>query len=65
MDYLSLCQRLRKEAGVSGDGPATVVGQTSMYDKLVGWIDTAWQEMQTSRPDWLFMNKQFNFDSLT
>lgn len=63
MNYLSLCQRLRQEAGVSGDGPLTVVGQTSMYAKLVSWIDTAWQEMQTSRPDWLFMEKEFTFDT--
>lgn len=64
MNYLSLTQRLRQEAGVSGDGPATIVGQVSMYGKLVGWIDTAWQEIQTSRPDWLFMNSQFNFDTI-
>ena len=54
MNYLQLAQRLRAEAGLSGTGPASVVSQTGMDKKLVDWVSTAWEEIQTMRNDWRF-----------
>jgi hypothetical protein len=43
--FLQLCQDLRTESGIPGTGPATVVGQTGMYGKLVGWVQEAYSEI--------------------
>ena len=64
MTYLELCQALRREAGVSGSGPASVASQTSMYGKIVSWVEQAWTEIQLSRPQWRFMISQFEFDTI-
>lgn len=64
MDYLALTQRSVREAGISGDGPTTVVGQVSMLEKMVGWVDQAWQDIQIMRPNWLFMNGEFTKDTV-
>jgi hypothetical protein len=53
--YLELCQHLRRECGVSGSGPASVVDQTGEMRRLVEWIKAAWREIQLARPDWRFM----------
>ncbi len=63
MDYLALCKDLRKEAGVSGDGPTTVLNQTSQLGRLVGWINTAWGDIQRLRDQWKFMQSEFGFDT--
>lgn len=55
MTFLELCQTLRRECGVSGTGPTSVVGQTGEYLRLVEWIKQAWREIQEMRDDWAFM----------
>ena len=55
MTFLELCQTLRRECGISGSGPTTVVGQTGEYQRVVNWVAQAWREIQEMRDDWLFM----------
>lgn len=52
MDYLALCQRLRERAGMSGSGPASVVGQTGEMARVVDWVRQAWLDLQSVRSDW-------------
>lgn len=54
MTFLELCQRLRQEVGAAGTGPATVTGQNGEMQRLVGWIQQAWRELQTERRGWRF-----------
>lgn len=54
MNYLQLCQSLRAEAGLSGSGPASVVGQSGMYGKLVDWVQEAYAEILDMHP-WSFL----------
>lgn len=54
MTFLELCQRLRREVGAAGSGPATVQGQNGEYLRLIGWIGQAWQEIQAERREWRF-----------
>jgi hypothetical protein len=54
MNYLQLAQRVRLEAGLSGNGPASVTGQTGMDSKLCQWVISAWEEIQLMRNDWRF-----------
>jgi len=36
MNFLQLAQRVRQEAGISGDGPVSVVNQTGEMKRVVG-----------------------------
>lgn len=49
MTFLELCQRLRQEVGAAGNGPANVAGQSGEYARLIGWVQTAWREIQLER----------------
>jgi hypothetical protein len=64
MTYLQLCQRARQEAGIPGNGPSAVTGQTGKLGKLVDWVSQAWIDIQLKRPNWLFMWEEFSFDTI-
>jgi hypothetical protein len=55
VNYLELCQIVRRECGVSGSGPTTVVDQTGEMRRIVEWVKNAWLEIQLTRPDWRFL----------
>lgn len=65
MTFLELCQTLRRECGISGSGPASTVGQTGEYQRVVNWVAQAWREIQQMRDDWLFMWAWDTFDTST
>lgn len=60
MNFLSLCKRLRQEAGYSGSGPASVTGQAGEAKRIVDWINDSWVDLQKVRADWRFMLSQFD-----
>lgn len=43
--FLQLCQQTRREAGLPGAGPTAVTSQTGMYEKIVGWVQSAYSEV--------------------
>ncbi|MBQ1784633.1 MAG: hypothetical protein II007_13385 [Gammaproteobacteria bacterium] len=55
MNFLQLCQAVVREAGLSGNGPATVVNQTGMLGRIVAWVADAWADIQRERTDWRFL----------
>jgi hypothetical protein len=63
MTFLELCKRVRSEAGISGTGPATVVGQTGEMERVVNWTNQAWEDIQNHRTNWLWMRGDFSFES--
>lgn len=62
MNYLQLAQRLRQEAGASGNGPSTVADQNGEARRLLDWINTAWLEIQGLHDVWGFLRKPFQFE---
>lgn len=64
MNYLQLAQRLAVECGVAGGGPASVIGQTGMYQKLVNWTNDAWVEIQGMHDNWNWMRQPFTFETV-
>jgi hypothetical protein len=55
VNRLQLVARAKLEAGVLGTPPTTTVGLTGYDGKLVNWVDTAWQRIQSERNwDWLW-----------
>ncbi len=62
MTFLELCQRLRREAGLSGSGPQTTVSQTGESLNMVEWIQSAYTDIQNLYPDWKFLQTEFSFN---
>lgn len=62
--FIQLVQRFRTEAGASGSGPITVVGQTGELGRLVNWLNTAWLDIQMMRRDWEWMRKSCAFTTV-
>jgi len=61
MNFLQLVQRTARECGVAGVGPASVLNQTGEAGKLVGWVQDAWNDIQTAHQDWEFMRQSASF----
>lgn len=55
MTFLELCQTLRREIGVSGTGPTSVVGQIGQLEKIVNWVAEADIYIQNMWQDWAFL----------
>ena len=64
MNRLELVKRLSREAGVNQSGPSSTLNQTGEYLRLVDWIDTAYDNVQTTHATWQFLRKEFTL-SLT
>lgn len=66
MTFLELCQRAASESGtVSGEAqPAAVTGQTGRLAKVVGWVKSAWDDIQRERDDWRWMRADFEGQTL-
>ena len=67
MTFLELVNRLRVECGVSGPSLTTVAGQLpgSENARMVAWVQQAWNDIQTSKEDWLFLREPFQFNTVT
>lgn len=64
MTFLELCQRLRSEAGISGSGPTTVISQSGEYEKVVNWIQTAYEDIQNMYATWKFLQTSFSVSTI-
>lgn len=63
MNYLELCKRVHQELG-AGDGslpgtvPTTVTGQAGDLLRIAGWVQRAWEDIQSTHEDWLFLQRE-------
>ena len=62
MNFLQLSQRLRQEAGLTGDGPASTVDQIGISKQIVDWINTSYIDVLSQHTNWSFMQDSFTFD---
>lgn len=60
--FLALCNDLERESGtVSTSAFLTdVVSAGGRQLKIVGWVNQAWMDIQTARPDWAWMREEFD-----
>ena len=61
MNYLSLCQAVRAQAGISGEGPSSVSNQRGVYADVVRWVDESYAEIQTMYENWNFLHNTYTF----
>jgi hypothetical protein len=57
VNYIELAQRTRMECRVQGSGPVAVTGQSADYQRLLVWVNEAWQEIQRSNRFWRWMRR--------
>lgn len=64
--YLSLCNKLAAEAGVSGNASAisTTVGQTGEAKRICGWVKDAHTEIQNRHKQWRWMRSRWTVDTV-
>ncbi len=55
MNRLKLCNTLLAKTGIQGGNLATTLNQTGERGKVVGWIDEAYNIIQSARSTWLFL----------
>ena len=67
MNFLQLVNRARVECGVSGAStPLTSgVGLTGESARFYSWINSAWEDIQTSKEDWQWLRDTFQFNTIT
>lgn len=64
MDYLALCNALRKECRIPGAAMTAVTGHTGALDDIVRWIAQAWTDIQTDHDGrWRWLRKSFTFNT--
>ena len=55
MNFLDLCKTVKREIGLSGDGPNSVLNQTGQLAQLVGFVQSADMLIQNLWTDWNFL----------
>jgi hypothetical protein len=61
--FLQLAQDMRREAGLSGSGPADVTAATGIELRLVNGIKRAWLRIQNHPKDWKWMWEEYDTGS--
>ena len=69
MNKLLMAQNLRRECHIGGSNtlntPTTTQNQVGQLLQVVDLIDLAYQIIQTEHDDWLFMRKNFSFNTIS
>ena len=60
MNFLTICQTVRQEVGVSGTGPTTVVSQEGQLKVIVDAVANASFQIQVLWHDWDFLWSQYS-----
>lgn len=64
--FLELVQRVARDSGtVSGGQPSTVSGQTGRLAKIVEWTRDAWLKIQNRHVAWLWMQDEFEIETIS
>jgi len=50
---------VRAQAGISGQGPTNVTGQTGIYADVVRWVEESYNEIQTIHENWNFLHNNY------
>jgi len=63
MDYLELCQRVAREAGLAGSGPEDLSAVSGDEARIKAWVNDAWVDIQSHSPYWDFLWSEFRFQT--
>lgn len=63
--YVQITDSLKTECGVSGARLTTLVNQVTEINRLAGWVNQAWMDIQEIHEDWFFLRQSFTFNTAT
>ena len=63
MNYLQLCQKVRRDCEIPGTGPTDVTSQTGELLDLVERVAETWTEIQGEQKNWRWMQHRFTFNT--
>ena len=62
--YVQIVNSLKSECGVSGATLATLSNQVVEINRLAGWVNQAWVDIQEIHDDWFFLRQSFSFSTV-
>lgn len=62
MTFLEIAKRIRQECGINGTGPTSIVLQTGELKQVVDWMTSAYEDVQSAHPGWMFLRDDFLFN---
>ena len=60
--YLELCKDVTAQAGIAGDGPTDITGQTGINADVVRWVAESYNDIQTEHENWNFLFTREEFE---
>lgn len=64
MNFLQLVNRTRQNCGISSTDLTTVLSQTGENKRIINWVNESWLDIQAMRQDWLWLRKDFSFQTV-
>jgi hypothetical protein len=64
VNFLELAQRFRREGGISGNGPSSVLSQAGEMQSVVEWTNEAWADIQATHATWKWMYRRAYFNTV-
>lgn len=65
MNFLQLAQRTRQESGLSGTGPTTVLSQSGDLKRVVDWVSSSYEDIQSRHMNWRWLRSRFTFNTVS
>ena len=62
--YVAIVNALKTECGVSGATLTTLSNQVVEINRLAGWVNQAWVDIQEIHDDWFFLRQSFSFSTI-
>ena len=63
-NYVGIVNALKTECGVSGAVLSTLANQVVEINRLAGWVNQAWVDIQEIHDDWFFLRQSFSFSTI-
>ena len=63
MNFLQMVQMVKREGGISGAVPSTVLNQVEEINRIAGWVNSAWMDIQVMHENWEWMRKPVSFNT--
>lgn len=62
--FLELAQDWRRNCGIAGSGPSSVIAQSEEITRGVKWLRDSYVEIQNDQPHWRWLRSEFTVDTV-
>ena len=64
MNFLELCQEVRRECALPGSGPTSVKNQQGILENIIHWTNQAYEAIQLESSEWYFRQAEKTFQTI-